>query len=106
MDPLHTTSDRQALALTAAAVERLSAQPELARAVLETLAHWDDVAPPETRPLRDEWRRIVLQRDWARALARDDAGQQLRQASPLGKVLPHDLRWSIIRRCKGPNSST
>lgn len=106
MDSLHETSDHQSLALTRAAIERLIEQPALADSVLDTLAHWDTVAPPESKPLRDEWRRIVRQRDWARALARDDIGQQLRQASPLGKVLPRSVRWSIIRQCKGPSSNT
>ena len=106
MDDSHLTSDLQSLRLTQAAVDALVRQPELIAAVMHTLAHWDEVASPHSKPLRDEWRSIIDQRQWHRALAISDHAQQLRQASPLGKALTPAVRLTIIRECKGHNSST
>ena len=105
MDRRHAAADAQSLALTAAAIANLQARPALIEEVLRTLDRWDRVAPRASQPLRDVWRLVLLQRDWARALANNDRGQQLRQASPLGAALTRDERLNIIRRCKGPTSS-
>lgn len=102
---LHRASDEQSLRLTEVALQRLRAQPELEAQVRATLDHWDRVAPLASKPLRDTWRRILDDRDWALALERSDRGQQLRQASPLGRALDAPTRWSIIRQCKGHNSN-
>ena len=106
MDPQHRTSDLQSLLLTEAAIAALIQQPHLGDAVLSTLDHWDRVAAPDSQPLRDEWRDILLKRDFQRALALTDRGQQLRQASPLGRALPSATRLEIIRSCKGHSSNT
>lgn len=105
MDALHRASDEQSLRLTEAALQRLIARPELLPQVRATLDHWDRVAPPQSQPLRDEWRRILDLRDWKAALEISDRGQQLRQASPLGRALDAQTRWTIIRQCKGRNSN-
>lgn len=60
----------------------------------------------DLQSLRDEWRAIIDQRQWHRALAISDHAQQLRQASPLGKALSPTVRLRIIRECKGRNSNT
>ena len=106
VDDLHRISDEQSLRLTQAALDRLIARPELLEQVRGTLDHWDRVAPPASKPLRDEWRRILDLRDWNAALASSDRGQQLRQASPLGRALDARTRWTIIRQCKGRSSNT
>ena len=106
MDTKHQTSDLQSLRLTQAAVAALQMQPSRADAVLATLDHWDIVAPRASKTLRDEWRRILATGDWQRALDPGPGGQQLRQASPLGKALDPTLRLEIIRSCKGRNSNT
>lgn len=72
---------------------------------MATLDHWDLVAPADSKPLRDSWRRILADQAWARALDPGPLGQQLRQASPLGKALDPALRLEIIRACKGRNSN-
>ena len=105
MDPEHRASDRQSLMLTTAAIDAIRRRPGLARVVLGTLDHWDQVADASSKLLRDEWRRIVTTGDWESALAGGSHGQQLRQASPLGKALDPAQRIAIIRRCKGRNSS-
>ena len=106
MDKDHRISDWQSLRLNQAAIDALKQQPERLQAVLATLDHWDAVAALASRPLRDEWREIVLGGLWDRVLAPDDRGQQLRQSSPLGRALPASRRLEIIRACKGRNSST
>ena len=106
MDQDHRTSDLQSLMLTEAAVAALGIQPLLIDAVLATLDHWDQVAPCASQHLRNEWRDIVERRQWDRALALTDRGQELRQASPLGRALPARQRLEIIRACKGRNSNT
>lgn len=106
MDPSHRTSDLQSLLLTQAAVRAMQQQPALVAEALRTLAHWDDVAPLASKPLRDEWREILQSHQFDRALARTDRGQQLRQAAPLAGVLDPALRLQIIRACKGRSSNT
>lgn len=106
MDPVHQTSDQQSLLLNQAAIAVLTDRPGLLDRVLATLDHWDRVAPIDSKPLRDEWRDILLRGPLDRALARTDRGQQLRQASPLGSLLPPAQRLAIIRACKGRNSNT
>jgi len=46
------------------------------------------VASIRSEPLRDEWQRIIAERDWKLALEESDRGQQLRQASPMASLLP------------------
>lgn len=106
MDTSHHVSDTQSLRLNQAAVDLLMQQPGLRGLALATLDHWDRVAPIDSKPLRDEWRDILLRGPLDRALARTDRGQQLRQASPLGRLLPPAHRLAIIRACKGRNSNT
>jgi len=106
MDFAHSLSDRQSLLLNQAAIDVLSRQPGLVSKALATLEHWDRVAPTDSKALRDEWRDILLRGPLERALARTDRGQQLRQASPLGRLLSPTLRLEIIRSCKGRSSNT
>lgn len=106
MDELHRTSDEQSLRLTEAALRRLIAKPELLDGVRATLDRWDRVGPATSKPLWDEWRRILDMRDWDAALDIGDRGQQLQQASPLGRALDARTRWAIVRQCKGRSSST
>ena len=106
MDVGHRESDEQSLRLTRAAIAALHSRPALLRDVQATLDHWDRVAPLDSKPLRDEWRRILAVGAWAQALDPGPRGQQLRQASPLGKALDPALRLQIIRQCKGRSSNT
>jgi hypothetical protein len=106
MDRSHAASDEQSLQLTQAALAEIEANPACVAAAFATLDHWDRVAPADTAPLRRLWREILASGDHARALGRDDLGQQLRQASPLAKIIPQATRLAIIRACKGRNSNT
>jgi hypothetical protein len=48
----------------------------------------------------DQWKRIIEMREWRMAVAPDERGNQLRQASPLPTLLPQEKRLGIIRRVK------
>ena len=91
--------------LTRAAVEALRKRPSLLNKVMATLDHWDRVAPHDSKPLRDQWRRILSKHEWSLALDTGPDGQQLRQASPLGKALAPAERLAIISACKGRSSN-
>ena len=105
MDADHRIVDEQSLRLTHAAVDALRKQPSLLNRVTATLDHWDRVAPHDSKPLRDQWRRILSKQEWSLALDTGPDGQQLRQASPLGKALAPAERLAIIRACKGRSSN-
>lgn len=106
MDADQKTSDEQSLRRTRAALDALRMQPSLLSEVLATLDHWDRVAPQDSKPLRDQWRHILLDRNWGLALETGPGGQLLRQASPLGKALAPAQRLAIIRACKGRSPNT
>jgi hypothetical protein len=106
MDTSHRDSDKQSLLLTQAAIARLTLRPDLIEAAMQTLDHWDTVAPKNSKPLRDEWRAILRTQDWDRAVANSSKGQQLRQSSPLSRVIDPAERLAIIRLCKSRNSNT
>ena len=67
---------------------------------VSTLDRWRETADPRSYQLLDEWRRILDQREWRLAVAPDERGNQLRQASPLATLLPEEKRLGIIRRVK------
>ena len=106
MDVNHAACDEQSLRLTEAALEELRRFPHLLHDVVNTLDHWDRVAPVDSKPLRDQWRRILACGAWAEALDPGQAGQELRQASPLGKALSQAQRMAIIRACKSRHWNT
>jgi len=93
----HERHDRRSLALHVEAVRVLQAHPELAQRVVDVLDHWEAVADPRSKTLRDEWRRIVEGKLWALAIELSERGNQLRQASPLGFVLDPSVREGISR---------
>lgn len=101
MDRRHEISDEQSLRLVQAAITALRREPHRVAEALATLDHWERVASPASAPLRALWRDILLSGDHTRALARDDLGQQLRQAAPLTRLIDPALRLQVIRACKG-----
>lgn len=86
------------------------ADPSLEARALEILERWNAVDSIRSKPLRDEWKRIIAERDWKLALEESNRGQQLRQASPMAILLPEQVRLDIIksahgmRESKGPRS--
>lgn len=75
----------------------LQSDPTLESKALEILARWDAGVSTRSKPLRDEWVKIISSRDWALALEESERGNQIRQASPLACLLPNQVRLEIIR---------
>ncbi len=93
----HQEQDTRSLALHTAAIELMRGDETLIKQVLDRLARWDTHVSVCSKPLRDEWVRILRERDWVTALGTDERGNQLRQASPVSCVLSTERRLEIIR---------
>lgn len=105
----HQEQDVRSLALHTAAVELMRADETLIQQALDRLARWDTHVSTCSKPLRDEWVRILRERDWELALSTSERGNQLRQASPVSCVLPNERRLEIIRATSKwslPNATT
>lgn len=74
--------------------------PALADKALETLARWDTHLSVRSKPLRDQWIKIIQNKNWDLAVEDSELGNQLRQASPLAVLLPNDVRFDIIRKIR------
>ncbi|WP_180129364.1 hypothetical protein [Rhodoferax sp. BLA1] len=93
----HQEQDARSLALQAAAIGLMRTDESLIQQALDRLARWDTHVSARSKPLRDEWVRILRERDWDLALSTSERGNQLRQASPVSCVLPTEQRLEIIR---------
>lgn len=93
----HQEQDARSLALHTAAVDLMRSDEALIQRALDILARWDTHVSVNPKPLRDEWVRILRERDWSAALSVSERGNQLRQASPVSCVLPTEWRVEIIR---------
>ncbi len=93
----HKEQDARSLALHTAAVDLIRSNEALIQRALDILARWDTHVSASSKPLRDEWVRILRERDWALALSVSERGNQLRQASPMSCLLPNERRLAIIR---------
>lgn len=100
---LHQEQDRQSLMLHTEAIRMMQADPALIERAQSILERWYS---KETKPypLWDEWRRILREHDWDTALSTSDWGNQIRQASPVGCILPEEKRLEIIWECRGGKS--
>ena len=105
LDPLppadlghHRVQDYQSLLLHCAAVKLLLEEPGLADRALATLARWRQSTDPCSHSLLDEWHDILINKEWHRAVAGDERGNALRQASPLGAVLPEGARKAVLAK--------
>lgn len=77
--------------------------PALIACALSTLERWECMES-KPHPSFVEWRRILLERDWEAALSTSEQGNQIRQSSPVGCVLPEEKRLEIIWECRGGKS--
>ncbi|MFD2422810.1 hypothetical protein ACFSUI_00260 [Ralstonia solanacearum] len=97
--------DLQSLLMHQEAVRLVRADPSLEARALETLEHWDTVASIRSKSLRDEWKRIITERDWKLALEESGRGQQLRQISPMAILLPEQVRLDIVQSARAMHAS-
>lgn len=93
----HRLQDERSLRMHQEAVRMLRSDPSLAIKALSILQRWDSHVSPCSKPLRDRWQAIIQSADWAAALDESEAGNQLRQASPLACLVPGAVRLEIIR---------
>jgi hypothetical protein len=80
------------------AVRVLEEHPERAERALAVLSRWERTTAAHSLPLLHEWRAIIEGRAWHLAVADNDHGQQLRQASPLAFVLDEAVRNDIRKQ--------
>jgi len=95
----HQLQDLQSLALHAEAVRLIKKDPELAQAAQRTLADWM-ATQPESRAMSlwREWSKVLTAGTWRKVLGPTARAQQLRQASPLGAVLPDEVRQRVLQQ--------
>jgi hypothetical protein len=96
----HGAQDYQSLLMHVEALRLLKQNPALVARALKTLARWRQTADPRSLALLDEWKRILEKRQWHKAVALNERGNQLRQASPLGVLLSKKTRLGIISKVK------
>lgn len=99
----HEEQDRQSLMLHTEAVRMMQDEPALIDRALSILDRWES-KQSKSHPSFMEWRRILLERDWDAALATSEFGNQIRQSSPVGCVLPEEKRLEIVWECRGHKS--
>ncbi|MDM0018033.1 RNA 2'-phosphotransferase [Variovorax saccharolyticus] len=102
----HIPQDFQSQLMHQAAVELIAADPMLVSRAKATLARWMAKGDPRTSPLWAQWRQILDQQNWTRALEDSEVGRQLRQASPLSTLLPQARRLEIIREVSSLKAQT
>lgn len=64
----HQEQDVRSLALHTASVDLVRSDETLIQRALDLLARWDTHVSVESKPLRDEWVRILNERDWVTPL--------------------------------------
>jgi len=99
-DVPHGPQDYQSLLMHIEAVRMIHGDASLVDKALGTLARWDAMVSPRSKPLRDAWLKIITSGDWDKAVEESARGNQLRQASPLGCLLPNEIRLEIIQRVR------
>lgn len=95
-DAQHELQDLQSLMLHQEAVRLMRKQPVLIQQALDTLERWRSGDKSHSQLLWDEWSVILHRRAWRRALSHTRRGKELRQASPMATVLPHEVRQRIL----------
>ena len=96
----HRKADTRNFALHRAALQKLQEQPDLRRPCLELVERWlgQQEQAPSKRWLQ-QWRDMLT--DWtdeemAEVVLDEEAGQSLRQCSPLGPTLTPQERWRLL----------
>ncbi len=95
----HQTQDLLSFALHEEAVRLIKQNPPLAEKARSTLAGWMDSQPTSrSMSLWRDWSAILATSSWRKVMASTARAQQLRQASPLGAVLPDEARRKILEQ--------
>ena len=92
----HNTQDLQSLVLHEESVKYVRSHPLVLREAKQTLDTWLGSGNQRSTVLWLEWKDILEQGKWSKALGRTRHAQELRQASPLTPVLPTAERMRIL----------
>jgi len=92
----HKAQDLQSLVLHEEAVKYVRSHPSVLREAKQTLDTWLGSGNQRSTGLWLEWKDILEQGKWSKALGRTRHAQELRQASPLTSVLPTAERMRIL----------
>ena len=96
----HGPQDFQSLIMHREAVRMVIDNPDLETRLLQTLDRWSQTIDRSTITLLADWYDIIRDRQWDRALAITERGNQIRQASPMATLLPNHVRLDIIRQMR------
>ncbi len=95
----HQTQDLLSIALHEEAVRLIKQNPELVEKAKSTLAGWMNSQPTSrSMSLWRDWAAILSNSSWQKVMASTARAQQLRQASPLGAVVPDEVRRRILEQ--------
>lgn len=95
----HKTQDLLSIALHEEAVRLIKRDPQLAEKAKSTLDGWMNSQPTSrSMSLWREWAAILSNSTWKKVLALTARAQQLRQASPLGAVVPDEVRRRVLEQ--------
>ncbi len=95
----HQTQDLLSIVLHEEAVRLIKQNPQLAEKAKRTLAGWMNSQPTSrSMSLWRDWVAILANSSWQKVMASTARAQQLRQASPLGAVVPDEVRRGILEQ--------
>jgi transcriptional regulator with XRE-family HTH domain len=95
----HQTQDLLSIALHEEAVRLIKQNPQLVEKAKSTLAGWMNSQPTSrSMSLWRDWAAILSNSSWQKVMASTARAQQLRQASPLGAVVPDEIRRRILEQ--------
>jgi transcriptional regulator with XRE-family HTH domain len=95
----HQTQDLLSIALHEEAVRLIKQNPQLADKAKSKVAEWMTSQPTSrSMSLWRDWAVILSNSSWQKVMASTARAQQLRQASPLGAVVPDETRRRILEQ--------
>ena len=98
----HDWIDERSQALHQAVAEKIRFNPDLLRMALQNLERWTTTGSKVTKPLFEEWKRIIQTWPLEKLLEllgeQSERASQLRQASPFTGILSQREREEIFQR--------
>lgn len=94
----HGLQDYRSFVLNIAAVSLIAKQESDYKKALVILNRWMLDTSHNSYPLFVQWYDLLVCKNWEVMLEVGQKGRQLRQASPIGCVLPHKVRFALIKK--------
>jgi len=96
----HAAADLQSLLMHEEAVRLIGEDPGVLDRAKATLKRWLERGDERSRPLWNEWKKLLDRGDLGPAIEDSERGRQLRQSSPLATLLPPETRAGIVRQVR------